>query len=705
MTVEDLFALNPSIIWKVKGYSPYYDMISTDEIPEDSLFFEDYSASSIINTYDDFTIFSGDPEYIDGNASKVNNNGAGFARGYSLTNSPSSPSAWIPEDWLPSACESTASHFKSPSHIPPLIGDLPLEYPELSISKPKAPRISHGEGRKNGEMETASEESTERDASSSKTRVTISNDRRTLISAAPGYSSPKKSEQVNLKCAPKSYSAIKLQTGAHISETKYKTLSAPTSRVCDLFDENEDSSMKQLCGAMEESQLTDVENAGYLIDSAKEAVLDVVMEEFWVLFDQNWVLPLTEHGGNNGQGSSTTDRSESSSAATRSSNGSVKRKRRGSSGSMEDDDDGSNEGTPPLRKNSKMNPNDDPISKFSCPFRKRDPRRYGIYTHRTCTQGYWTTMARLKEHLYRCHQTPLHCKRCGKVFKSQPLLDMHIVADVTEICRVIQGSAPAGVTPENELKLRSKKKSRPGMTEKERWEDIYRILFPDEAIPSPYFEEPQDEVPSSPDSQNLTIYTEYLRRELPRMVRAEIEESLRHQMQPVQTALLAGLVDTMRECQDRLFRSFADQQGQPSGQPQDTSNEESSFADLGPTKSGEDIGDNKTQGQTTADTGQSDLLNASFLQPPPTEELDLDQFLFSCEDRTSTSAPMISSDSAYESALGFISEQQDQDGDDGPEVDVNRRNTNYDNCEKTGCAEDFTWEFNDNYLAGFQLGF
>ena len=51
------------------------------------------------------------------------------------------------------------------------------------------------------------------------------------------------------------------------------------------------------------------------------------------------------------------------------------------------------------------------------------------------------------------------------------------------------------------------------------------------------FEPLQDEAPLalSPDSRDLANYEEYLRRELPLMVRSEIEEAVRREMQPFET--------------------------------------------------------------------------------------------------------------------------------------------------------------------------
>jgi hypothetical protein len=49
----------------------------------------------------------------------------------------------------------------------------------------------------------------------------------------------------------------------------------------------------------------------------------------------------------------------------------------------------------------------------------------------------------------------------------------------------VSGDPPEGITPENEKRLKSKKKSHPNQTDEDRWRDIYRLLFPSEDVPSP----------------------------------------------------------------------------------------------------------------------------------------------------------------------------------------------------------------------------
>lgn len=53
-----------------------------------------------------------------------------------------------------------------------------------------------------------------------------------------------------------------------------------------------------------------------------------------------------------------------------------------------------------------------------------------------------------------------------------------------DVCEMIQGIAPEGVTAEHVEVLRSKAKRYPGQGDESRWYDIYQLLFPGAPIPS-----------------------------------------------------------------------------------------------------------------------------------------------------------------------------------------------------------------------------
>ena len=45
----------------------------------------------------------------------------------------------------------------------------------------------------------------------------------------------------------------------------------------------------------------------------------------------------------------------------------------------------------------------------------------------------------------------------------------------------------------------------------------------------------------SPDSRDIANYEDYIRRELPRLVRSNIEEAVRREMQPLEASLIINI--------------------------------------------------------------------------------------------------------------------------------------------------------------------
>lgn len=172
---------------------------------------------------------------------------------------------------------------------------------------------------------------------------------------------------------------------------------------------------------------------------------------------------------------------------------------------------------------------------------------------------------------------PIHCKRCWVQFKTQLQLDSHLTVEASEICELKPGIPPQGITPECERLLRSRKKASRNQSDEDRWKNIYKLLFPNEKVPSPCklplflasltssdvntnekpdFEPPQENMPMSPESRDLANYEEYARRELPRLVQSSVEEIVCRDLQPLEASLIGNLVGIVQDCQDRLFRSY-----------------------------------------------------------------------------------------------------------------------------------------------------
>ena len=83
-------------------------------------------------------------------------------------------------------------------------------------------------------------------------------------------------------------------------------------------------------------------------------------------------------------------------------------------------------------------------------------------------------------HLYRHHRI-FPCQRCKQLFKNQDEVNKHLRESTP--CKLSDDDHPDGVTADIVEKLRSKKTAQ--RKEVERWQDIYKLLFPNEMVPSP----------------------------------------------------------------------------------------------------------------------------------------------------------------------------------------------------------------------------
>ncbi|KAI1454789.1 hypothetical protein F4805DRAFT_303968 [Annulohypoxylon moriforme] len=126
--------------------------------------------------------------------------------------------------------------------------------------------------------------------------------------------------------------------------------------------------------------------------------------------------------------------------------------------------------------------------RLACPYYKHNPKQFRRL--RTCAGPGFNGIHRLKEHLYRKHGCPRHtCSRCLHDFKTPARLSEHMRA--LQACVVAPNQKFDGqMTADQQLLLRSRRMSK-NSTDEGKWNDIYRILFPNANptnIPSPYFE-------------------------------------------------------------------------------------------------------------------------------------------------------------------------------------------------------------------------
>jgi hypothetical protein len=142
-------------------------------------------------------------------------------------------------------------------------------------------------------------------------------------------------------------------------------------------------------------------------------------------------------------------------------------------------------------------------------------------------------------------------------------------------CEINAEEQVFGMTVDMQKQIRCRKKPNPGQTEHEKWEQIYRILFPGEDVPDPcmfflfQFMEAHSRLldfepvldhdagrPQSPDSVNISQYEAYLRRILPQYVRNALEEAVNSEIQPIEAQIQRRMMEIIQDAQNRAFMSF-----------------------------------------------------------------------------------------------------------------------------------------------------
>ncbi|KAK2058448.1 hypothetical protein LY76DRAFT_514209 [Colletotrichum caudatum] len=224
----------------------------------------------------------------------------------------------------------------------------------------------------------------------------------------------------------------------------------------------------------------------------------------------------------------------------------------------EGDSDGN--GDRPLRaKRSKIHEDRGDGAKLACPFFKHNPRKYK--NQRPCCGPGWDRVHRIKEHIYRKHSLPkFSCPRCSQSFETQADLQVH--ARSADACGVREPEFLDGITQDQEKRLRSRKKtSAKELTEAEKWAQAYRILFPDvreREIPSPYYN-------TEDADTSLGGYEDYLRRELPPLVRRQLENEIEHELSFVEQGMKQKVIEIARNLQLTLFKGYQQLEKQEQG--------------------------------------------------------------------------------------------------------------------------------------------
>ncbi|KAB5585608.1 hypothetical protein GE09DRAFT_32047 [Coniochaeta sp. 2T2.1] len=250
---------------------------------------------------------------------------------------------------------------------------------------------------------------------------------------------------------------------------------------------------------------------------------------------------VTHNGGEGGRGTKrSADKISGRQSTGQAPPGGKKRLLRGDGGGIGEEEDSEEEG-----RGGKSHKKAKPEPKFACPFLKHDPEKYR--NQRTCCGPGFPTVHRVKEHLFRKHKMPkFTCARCNLPFTTNSDLWEHV--RTASDCFTEKHSPPDGIDAAKEKRIRARQKG-PQTTEREKWESIYRILFPDDdVVPRPYYED--EEVKSSDKHEvpeEILRLSHYLKTDLFPKARRALEREADQELEGVSERIRNRAFDMLQD--------------------------------------------------------------------------------------------------------------------------------------------------------------
>ncbi|KAH7399881.1 hypothetical protein BKA64DRAFT_467995 [Cadophora sp. MPI-SDFR-AT-0126] len=289
-----------------------------------------------------------------------------------------------------------------------------------------------------------------------------------------------------------------------------------------------------------------------VIEGCERDMIEGLMAEFKTLLDHS--LGVRSRTSGTDSSNSPPPRSCSGLPSGQASSGSGKRKERHEDDSGSSNEGGDDDGSGGSKRTRMDGPSlDVSPRKFACPYFRQNPIKHTKF--RSCAGPGFDSIHRVKEHVLRQHRIPVHCHRCYEVFKTE----MNLVAHqrLPSPCEVKTPKLLEGCTKEQERLLR--KRNRGLRSDEDKWREIFKCLFPDyndDMIPTPFYDGEEIAAWESRRDTEFSQYEEFLARELPLVVRQQLEDAFRAAARPLENELRSQLVDIVRDAQSTLFRSF-----------------------------------------------------------------------------------------------------------------------------------------------------
>ncbi|KAI1340029.1 hypothetical protein F5Y15DRAFT_61951 [Xylariaceae sp. FL0016] len=291
------------------------------------------------------------------------------------------------------------------------------------------------------------------------------------------------------------------------------------------------------------------------------------------------------------------------------SGGSSRRPKRQLDGEDQDDFSAGGDENGQERGGNKRAKKDESERRWACPYYKHDPN---ACKNRSCHGPGFSTIHRMKEHLYRAHRLPKHgCPRCSQPFNDTGDLTDHLRAD--EPCQKVEFKQLQGIDEVTEAKLRSRKRT--VGDDEQKWRDTYLILFPDasrRSVPSPYHET-NDPITLSRNIERYKRVVKQVKKELPPLVQKRVERKF----EKMSSDMLYNLNDIVRDALSEVFSGLSEDDRSPSATPVATSRATSpvSLVDSQPSASLQDEPKNTSLDLSLILDDPNGPLNLIYLDP------------------------------------------------------------------------------------------
>ncbi|EAQ83474.1 hypothetical protein CHGG_09878 [Chaetomium globosum CBS 148.51] len=285
-----------------------------------------------------------------------------------------------------------------------------------------------------------------------------------------------------------------------------------------------------------------------------QRTVDRGMTRLWVRYSHDWDALVRQYvgdtSGDSGQYRESSGRVRKCASSRYATSNNLRPNARSFAQDEEEDGD-EGEGYPAPSQMSKRNSGS--AKRFACPFRKHDPFTYNVQDHEVCAIRSWSAISRLKEHIYRRHYK-IHCQRCKRTFSETRELADHEM--LVTGCEVVDTIPPGDITAYQEKQLKSRKHTTRRQTDEEKWRDIYRLLFPNEEIPSPYPEAAEDMGPKTAESSVSFNFQHFLLSEMPTLFTRTAEEHAGRHLQAHDELALGAIPRIIEDALHKAFRAW-----------------------------------------------------------------------------------------------------------------------------------------------------